>query len=440
MRSAVDEPIYRIWLEPLEALDITSETLRLRAPVQISSWVQDRFGPLLRDCAAQVLGRQIGLDLTAGEGNEDPSGKNMLLGSLDASTERCPFHPKLTFDQFVIGDSNRLAHAAALAVAEMPSHAYNPLFICGPPGVGKTHLLHSIGELVRTHNPGLSVRLSTGETFTNEFQRALATGRVEHFKASFRHLDVLLLDDVQFFERKAKTEEEFFHTFNALHEIGSQVVLTSDRPPKDLQALEDRLRERFQAGLVADISPPELATRVAILRKRAQRDDLPMSDLGVLTFIAQHVQTNVRALEGALIRVIAYSSLTGRALTTELADDVLSRLYPQAATGTRRGAPPSTDTIQAAVCKRFEISLEELLSPSRSTRIALPRQIAMYLTRELTKESFPAIGRSFGGRDHSTALYACRQAKQRINDNEALKRTVENLRIDLGENNLDRRP
>ncbi|MGH2833375.1 MAG: chromosomal replication initiator protein DnaA [Solirubrobacteraceae bacterium] len=437
LRSAVDESIYQIWLDPLEALDLTPDTLRLRVPAHISRWVQSRFGELLHDCAAQVLGHRVTLDLTTdtteGSGVERPTD-----GPATPTAQRS-FHPKLTFDQFVIGDSNRLAHAAALAVAEMPGHAYNPLFICGPPGVGKTHLLHSIGELVRTHNPGLSVRLSTGEAFTNEFQRALTGGRLDTFKAGFRHLDVLLLDDVQFFERKTKTEEEFFHTFNALHEVGSQVVLTSDRPPKDLQALEDRLRERFQAGLVADISPPELATRVAILRKRAQCDDIHLPDLGVLTFIAQHVQTNVRALEGALIRIVAYSSLTGRALTSELAHEVLSRLYPQATTSGQSSTTPSVQTIQAAVCSHFEISTQELLSSSRSARVTIPRQIAMYLARELTEQSFPSIGRSFGGRDHSTAMYAWRQAKKRLDCDESLRHTVENLCSKLSENNRDRR-
>ena len=220
-------------------------------------------------------------------------------------------NPKLTFDQFVIGDCNRLAHAAALTVAEMPAQAYNPLFICGPPGVGKTHLLSSIANLLLSHNPGLTVRCTTGEAFTNEFLAALASGHTEAFKLRFRDVDVLLLDDVQFLERKTKTEEEFFHTFNALQDGGRQLVLSSDRPPHDLQALEDRLRERFEAGLVADIKPPELATRLAILRKRVQHDHIELDDPRALNAIAEHIHSNVRALEGALIRVVAFSSLTG---------------------------------------------------------------------------------------------------------------------------------
>ncbi len=228
----------------------------------------------------------------------------------------------------MIGDCNRLAHAAALTVAEMPAQAYNPLFICGPPGVGKTHLLSSIASLLLAHNPGLTVRSTTGEAFTNEFLNALAGRQTGEFKARFRHIDVLLVDDVQFLERKTRTEEEFFHTFNALYDGGRQIVLTSDRPPRDLQALEDRLRERFEAGLVADIQPPELATRMAILRKRAHHDHLELTDDSPLGLIAERVRDNVRALEGALIRVVAFSSLTGRALTPELTHEVLDGLYP----------------------------------------------------------------------------------------------------------------
>ena len=286
----------------------------------------------------------------------------------------------------MIGDSNRLAHAAALTVAEMPAQAYNPLFICGPPGVGKTHLLSSIANLLTVHAPEMTVRATTGEAFTNEFLAALATGEADRFKVRFRDVDVLLLDDVQFLQRKTRTEEEFFHTFNALHDEGRQIVLTSDRPPHDLQALEDRLRERFAAGLIADVAPPDLSTRLAILRKRAHHDDVQLADEHALEVIAERVHTNVRALEGALIRVVAFSSLSGRPLTSEPGRRGARR--PLSRGRSPRGDPPPHDRrVQAATCELFGVSSTELLSSSRAARVAWPRQIAMYLSRELTGQS-----------------------------------------------------
>jgi chromosomal replication initiator protein len=335
-------------------------------------------------------------------------------------------NPKLTFDQFVIGDSNRLAHAAALTVAEMPAQAYNPLFICGPPGVGKTHLLSAIANLLLSHNPGLTVRWTTGEAFTNEFLGALGGRHTEDFKTRFRQIDVLLMDDVQFLERKTRTEEEFFHTFNALHDGGRQIVISSDRPPRDLRALEDRLRERFEAGLVADVKPPDLTTRLTILRKRADHDGVELADELALNVIAERIDTNVRALEGALIRVVAFSSLTGRPLTGELAGEVLDGLYPATRTQHRSGAR-AIGEIQDAVGEHFGLSREELLSGSRTQRIAWPRQLAMYLARELTGESLPAIGRKFGGRDHTTVLHACRRISARIASDEDARLAVEKL-------------
>jgi chromosomal replication initiator protein len=439
----VDEATYRIWLEPLRAIELDDQRVLVEAPPHARSWIRERFGRVIQASVELVLGPDVSVEITAGgapvdQGAADARASRATAPARGARSRPTALgppgplaNPKLTFDQFVIGDCNRLAHAAALTVAEMPAQAYNPLFICGPPGVGKTHLLSSIAILLLAHNPGLTVRCTTGEAFTNEFLGALSGGGgTESFKLHFRDVDVLLLDDVQFLERKTKTEEEFFHTFNALHDAGRQIVLSSDRPPHDLQALEDRLRERFEAGLVADIKPPELATRIAILRKRAQHDNIQLGDTQVLDVIAERITNNVRALEGALIRVVAFSSLTGRALTSELAREVLDSLYPRSSSPGERTR--TIAEIQAAACQHFGLSSDELLSTARGARVAWPRQVAMYLARELTGQSLPAIGREFGGRDHTTVLHACRRTSARIAADASSREAVEKLCRSLG--------
>ena len=457
LAGAVGEETYRIWLEPLRVRELSDGHLQIEAPAQAYGWVRDRFGRVIQACVTSVMGDEVTIELVPGSaapGRSDIDTRTREQinkdGAWESAGRRSPGHlaphspgtptrvvradplpnPKLTFDQFVIGDCNRLAHAAALTVAEMPGQAYNPLFICGPPGVGKTHLLSSIADLLITHNPSLAVRVTTGEAFTNEFLGALSGRNTEAFKARFRHVDVLLVDDVQFLERKARTEEEFFHTFNALYDCGRQIVLSSDRPPRDLQALENRLRERFESGLVADIRAPDFATRMTILRKRAQHDDLDLLDESPLRLIAERVRDNVRAIEGALIRVVAYSSLTGRPLSADLTSEVLDGLYPTSQNPARRG-PPSIGDITEAACKRFGLTHDELLSTSRAARVSWPRQVAMYLARELTDESLPAIGRQFGGRDHTTVLHAHRRTATRIAGDADTRELVDNLLASL---------
>jgi len=420
LRQTVPADIYDIWLAPLRIVAVEGDVLVLEAPRELRAWVAERFARVLQVSAAAVLGPEVTVDVraiaTPGAGTTPaPRGRGAERQALTGPEPAHDLNPKFTFEQFVMGDANRFAHAAALTVAELPGQAYNPLFIYGPPGVGKTHLLHSIGNYVLAYGGGLSVRYTTVETFTNEFLAALQRNDMDRFKGRYRHADVLLIDDVQFLASKAKTEEEFFHTFNALHETGSQLVLTSDRLPRDLAALEDRLRERFEAGLVTAIEPPDLPTRLAVLRKRAQHDGVQLADAGVLHLLAEHAPHNVRALEGALIRVVAFASLTSRPVTSELAAEVLRDLYP-GAVGRGGGAPPAVtvETIQDLTAEAFGLTRDELLSHSRAARLAWPRQVAMYLAREHTTETLPAIGRSFGGRNHTTVLYAYRRTAARL--------------------------
>ena len=426
---------FEIWLAALEPRAVVGDTLVLAAPDEIRSWIADRFARVLQTCAAVVLGPHVVVDVVApGAPIAEAAPARPARGGGGASesaADEGDFHPKLTFDQFVIGASNRFAHAAALAVAELPGQAYNPLFLYGAPGLGKTHLLHAIGNYVVAHGGGLRVRSTTAERFTNEFVAALQTRDIEAFKARFRDTDVLLIDDVQFLQRKAKTEEEFFHTFNALYETGSQLVLTCDRLPADMAALEERLLERFQAGLVAELEPPDLATRLAILRKRVQHDDIALPDDSALHAIAHRITANARTLEGALIRVVAYHSLTGRAIDAALADEVLARLYPSACPAP--AAPPTIARVQELACEAFDVSRDELLSSGRTAHLAWARQVAMYLAREHTGATLPAIGQSFGGRNHTTVMYACRKAGEKIAEDPAAQALVHELERRLTE-------
>jgi chromosomal replication initiator protein len=412
-------------LEPLSARTLRESTLVIEAPDEIRPWVERRFGRLLGACTAAVLGPDARVELVA-------PGASSEAGAAARAREpdRTPsFNPRHTFEQFVIGDSNRLAHAAALAVAEMPGLAYNPLFICGPPGLGKTHLLNSIGNYVLAYGAGATVRYTTAEAFTNHFLGALHGHDIESFKAAYRGVDVLLVDDVQFLQAKARTEQEFFHTFNALHQAGAQIVLTSDRLPRDLGEMEVRLRERFEAGLVTDVRAPDPSTRITILRKRVQQDAVGELDPTALDLIAERVTDNVRALEGALIRVVAFGSLTGRAVTAELTAEVLEGLYP----GRRpRTVSMTVREIQEQTADAFGISVQALISSSRAGNVAWPRQVAMYLARELTDQTLPAIGRAFGGRNHTTVLHAYKRTAARIADDpdafETVRRLTEELR------------
>jgi chromosomal replication initiator protein len=422
LRATVGQSTYEIWLGQLELQALDRNGLVLRASPATVGWVSKRFSRLVERTAANVLGFEVKVVFagqTAG-GSAKAGGGSEPTPGLGAGADVL-LNPRYTFDQFIIGDGNRMAHAASLVVAENPGQAYNPLFLYAPPGMGKTHLLHAIGNYVLAFGGGATVRYTTAEAFTNHFIFSLATRSLEPFKRAYRDTDVLLIDDVQFLANKAKTVEEFFHTFNALYESGRQLVLTCDRLPNQLTAVEDRLRERFQAGLVADIAPPDLVTRTAILRKRAKLDQIELADDAVLELIARRVSTNVRALEGALIRVVAYHSLTQRPIDAELVNAVLDVMYPRSISHV-----PTISEIQASVAIHHHISVEELKSARRSGRIAWARQVAIHLSRQHTDASLAIIGQAFGGRNHATVLHACKRVAERItSDPEAAR--------DLGE-------
>jgi chromosomal replication initiator protein len=425
LRRAVPESTWHQWLEPLTARQAADGTLVVEAPDPIRTWVNDRFGRLLQACAAAVIGPDARVEVVGPSPAAPPATAHAARRhAAGAPGPVESFNPRHTFEQFVIGDANRLAHAAALAVAELPGLAYNPLYICGPPGLGKTHLLHSIANYVTAYGGGTTVRYTTAEAFTNHFIGALHGKDVDSFKAAYRGVDVLLVDDVQFLQAKARTEEEFFHTFNALHEAGAQIVLTSDRLPRDLGELEDRLRERFEAGLVTDVGAPDHATRLTILRKRVQQDKIPGVDPEALDLIADRVPENVRTLEGALIRVVAFGSLTGRPVTADLAREVLDGLYPERRVHVRKAG---VREIQEQTAAAFGVTVEALLSTSRATSVSWPRQVAMYLARELTDQTLPAIGRAFGNRNHTTVMHACKRTAERIADDPEAYAAVQRL-------------
>jgi chromosomal replication initiator protein len=428
LRAEVPDFTFHIWFDPLELAARRGTRLFVRAPDHIRTWVDERYRPLLTGAAARVVGSDAQLEIVDGEWRDEEDDLHHAPQVASPPGDESFLNPKYTFDQFVIGDGNRLAHGAALAVAEQPGQTYNPLFIYGPPGLGKTHLLHAIGNYVATYGGGLTVRYATVEMFTSEFTSAIrGAGNMNDFRDRFRHADVLLIDDVQFLAEKLRTEEEFFHTFNALYETGAQIVLTSDRQPADIDALEARLRERFACGLIAELDPPSIDVRLAILRTRARLDALHGVSDDTLTEIARHVTSSVRALEGALIRVVAYASLRGETPTPELARTLLERLYPRPSAVT-----PSLSDILLATAETFDVPREALLAQDRRPKISQARQVGMYLAREMTEESLPAIGREFGGRNHSTVMHAHKRIKASLLTDSEIARIVDAVRGRLG--------
>ena len=427
LKGALNETTYRTWFAEAEGAELSDNAFVLGVPNDFTrEWIEGHFLGLIGAAVRDVTGqeRRVGLTVTERVPVDTPSPMEAATvpPRAAAGASDSGMNPKYTFDLFVIGSSNRFAHAAALAVAEAPAQAYNPLFIYGGTGLGKTHLMQAIAQYVAEHSSDLSVRYVTSETFMNDFINSLRDKRIEGFKQRYRTYDLLLVDDVQFFEHKERIQEEFFHTFNSLYEAGSQIVMSSDRPPRDIATLEERLRSRFEWGLITDIQPPDLETRIAILRKKVKTDGIHVPDPQVLSFIASRISTNIRELEGALTRVVAFSSLTGRSLSVELAEDVLKDVFPQG-----EAAEVSIRRIQELVSERFQLSMDELCGDRRSQNIVYPRQVAMYLSRELTDSSLPKIGKEFGGRDHTTVIHATSKIARLIREDRSVYNLVQEL-------------
>ena len=413
------EDTYRLWFSPLSPVSRRGPVLYLAGPLRVIRWVQRRYMDLLRAAATRAVEGISEIELVS-------PGTSPASSPTDDAASRVPLNPDYTFERFVIGPGNQLAHAAALAVAEAPGEAYNPLFLHGPPGLGKTHLLGAIANYLHRHSPELAVHYTTAESFTNEFVSCLRGTGIDVFKERYRRANVLLIDDVQFLQGKARTADEFFHTFNALYEGGAQLVITADRVPAELSALAERLRHRFEWGLTAAVEPPDLATRLVFLGNlaREQSESLPPDALRAL---ASRTTANLRILKGALTRVVAISSLSASAVTP----DSVSAAIPEQEISPPHGAVPEPHQVQEAVAARVGLSVDDILSPSRSAPVARARQLAMYLTRELTDLSLPAIAHAFNRRDHTTVIHAIRKVEQGALRDAGLSRTVEELTSEL---------
>ncbi len=439
VKGEMSEISFNTWIKSCEPISLSDNLLKLRVPNDFTKGILDkRYKSFLIKGLKIVTSKNYDIEFlleadleklsTIEETKEKklPSNKNSIIINDEMSTS---LNPKYTFQSFVIGNSNRFAHAASLAVAESPAKAYNPLFIYGGVGLGKTHLMHAIGHYILEQNPKAKVVYVSSEKFTNELINAIKDDKNEEFRNKYRKVDVLLIDDIQFIAGKERTQEEFFHTFNALHEDCKQIILSSDRPPKEIHTLEDRLRSRFEWGLIADIQPPDFETRMAILKKKADVEGLNVAN-DVMVYIATKIKSNIRELEGALIRIVAYSSLTTKAISVDLASEALKDIISN-----KEELPIDTKIIQESVANYFNLRVEDLKSQRRTRNIAYPRQIAMYLSRKLTDMSLPKIGEEFGGRDHTTVIHAYEKISENLKTDEVLQTTINDIYSLLNQNN-----
>jgi len=430
IKKKVSKPSFDTWLRSTEAYALKGDTITVSAPNEFArDWLEGQYSSLISGTLYEIIGEELNVKFIIPPDQEEEK-KEVASVHLKKKEEPVELfqnmlNSKYTFDTFVIGSGNRFAHAASLAVAEAPANAYNPLFIYGGVGMGKTHLMHAIGHYVLEHNPSAKVVYLSSEKFTNEFINSIRDNKAEDFRNKYRSVDVLLIDDIQFLAGKESTQEEFFHTFNTLHEESKQIIIASDRPPKEIPTLEDRLRSRFEWGLITDITPPDLETRIAILRKKAKADGLDIPN-EVMLYIANQIDSNIRELEGALIRVVAYSSLINKDINADLAAEALKNIIPS--------SKPKVVTIldiQKAVGAEYNVKLDDFKAKKRTKSIAFPRQIAMFLSREMTDFSLPKIGEEFGGRDHTTVIHAHEKISKLLETDQELQSKVEDIRESL---------
>ncbi|MCR6104685.1 chromosomal replication initiator protein DnaA [Salipaludibacillus agaradhaerens] len=436
IEDKVSKPSFDTWFKftKADSIDQSSNTITVIAPNEFArDWLENRYFGIITETLHELTGAELEARfiLPKEDKNDDlelfEKAKQAPKPQVTAN-EEMPKHmlnPKYTFDTFVIGSGNRFAHAASLAVAEAPAKAYNPLFIYGGVGLGKTHLMHAIGHYVIDHNPDAKVVYLSSEKFTNEFINSIRDNKAVHFRNKYRNVDVLLIDDIQFLAGKEQTQEEFFHTFNSLHEERKQIVISSDRPPKEIPTLEDRLRSRFEWGLITDITPPDLETRIAILRKKAKAENLDIPN-EVMLYIANQIDTNIRELEGALIRVVAYSSLINQDMNADLAAVALKDIIPNS-----KPKKITIQDVQKSVAATFQIKVDDLKAKKRTKTVAYPRQIAMYLSREMTDNSLPKIGDEFGGRDHTTVIHAHEKISRLFSTDEELQKQIQDIKDQL---------
>ncbi|SFD18826.1 chromosomal replication initiator protein DnaA [Clostridium uliginosum] len=425
IKSEMSEVSFNTWIKSCEPISISDKSIKISVPNSFTQDILDkRYKSLVANSIEAVCSKLYEIEFFIASDNDidDKTQNNKIKKNIIVNDEMSStLNPKYTFNSFVIGNSNRFAHAASLAVAESPAKAYNPLFIYGGVGLGKTHLMHAIGHYILQNNINAKVVYVSSEKFTNELINAIKDDKNEEFRNKYRNVDVLLIDDIQFIAGKERTQEEFFHTFNELHDANKQIILSSDRPPKEIPTLEDRLRSRFEWGLIADIQVPDFETRMAILKKKADVENLNVAN-EVMGYIATKIKSNIRELEGALIRIIAYSSLTNREVTVDLASEALKDIISK-----KQGKHVTIDSIQDIVANYFNLKVEELKSQRRTRNVAYPRQIAMYLTRKLTDMSLPKIGEEFGGRDHTTVIHAYEKISENLKSDESLQHTVADI-------------